>query len=121
MGDKKVDRAAKKLRLGHLRAHVLVCTAGKCAKKSEQERAVRKLGKRLKARDLARRDGGVMCTAVDCLHVCTGGPIAVVWPDGTWYRDATAENLERILEEHILGGKVVKELRIAGPSKARAG
>ena len=118
MAKKKSDRSARKLRLGDLRAHVLVCTAGKCAKKSEQKRAVRKFGKRLKARGLGRRNGGVMCTAVDCLHVCTGGPIAVVWPDGAWYRDATAENLERILEEHILGGEVVEELRIAGPSRA---
>jgi (2Fe-2S) ferredoxin len=119
MAKKKPGRKAKKLRLGDLRAHVLICSAGKCAAKAEQERAVRKLNKRLHARGLTGRDGGVMCTGVDCLHVCTGGPIAVVWPDGVWYRDATAENLDRILEEHILGDKVVKKLRIAGPAKAR--
>jgi (2Fe-2S) ferredoxin len=121
MAKKKPGSKARKLHLGDLRAHVLVCSAGKCAAKAEQERAVRKLRKRLHARGLTKRDGGVMCTAVDCLHVCSGGPIAVVWPDGVWYRDATAENLDRILEKHIIGGKVVEKLRIAGPAKARGG
>ena len=119
MGKKNADRKAKELHLGSLRAHVLVCTAGNCAPKLEQKRALRDLRKRLKARGLTSRKGGVMCTAVGCLQVCGGGPIAVVWPDGTWYRDATPENLDRILEEHILGGKVVEKLRIAGPKKAR--
>jgi (2Fe-2S) ferredoxin len=118
MGKKKPDRKAKKLRLGTLRAHVLVCGAEKCAAKAEQKRAVKSLRKQLKERGLAKSKGGVMCTEVGCLQICGGGPIAVVWPDGTWYRDATAENLERILEKHILGGKVVKELRIAGPKLA---
>jgi (2Fe-2S) ferredoxin len=121
MAKKKPGSKARKLRLGDLRAHVFVCSAGKCAAKAEQERAVKSLRKRLKTRGLTGSDGGVMCTAVDCLHVCSGGPIAVVWPDGVWYRDATAENLDRILKEHILGGKVVKKLRIAGPAKARGG
>jgi (2Fe-2S) ferredoxin len=121
MGEKNPDRKAKKLQLGKLRAHVLVCTGGKCASKPDQKRAVASLRKRLKARGLTGREGGVMCTGVDCLQVCAGGPIAVVWPDGVWYRDATPENLDRILEKHIIGGKVVKKLRIAGPAKKRGG
>jgi len=119
MAKKKPGSKAKKLRLGGLRAHVLVCSAGKCASKPEQERAVKSLRRSLKARGLTKRDGGVMCTGVGCLQVCSGGPIAVVWPDGVWYRDATAENLDRILEKHIIGGKVVEKLRIAGPAKAQ--
>jgi (2Fe-2S) ferredoxin len=119
MGKKKLDSKAKKLQLGKLRAHVLVCSAGKCAGKAEAERAVKKFKQRLSSRKLTARSGGVMCTSMDCLHICAGGPIAVVWPDGVWYRDATAENLDRILEQHILGGKVVKELRIAGPKRVK--
>jgi (2Fe-2S) ferredoxin len=119
MGKKDPAHKAKKLQLGKLRAHVLVCTGGKCATKPEQKRAVANLRKRLKARGLTERDGGVMCTGVGCLQVCAGGPVAVVWPDGVWYRNATPENLDRILEEHIIGGKVIKKLRIAGPAKTR--
>ena len=119
MGKKKPDRKAKELHLGSLRAHVLVCGGGKCATEQEQKRAVKDFRKKLKERGLTKRKGGVMCTAVGCLQVCGGGPIAVVWPDGIWYRDATPENLDRILEEHIVGGEVVEELRIAGPIRTR--
>jgi (2Fe-2S) ferredoxin len=119
MGKKDARSKAKKRQLGNLRAHVLVCTAGGCGGKSEQKNAVKGFRKQLSRRGLSRRKGGVMCTGVDCLQVCDGGPIAVVWPDGIWYRDATPENLKRVLEEHIVGGEVVEELRIAGPKKAR--
>jgi len=118
MGKKNPKAKAKKLHLDSLRAHILVCTAGNCATKPEQKRAVKDFRKQLKERGLTQRKGGAMCTGVGCLQVCGGGPIAVVWPDGTWYRDATPENLERILEEHIVGGEVIEELRIAGPTKS---
>ena len=117
MGKKNPNAKAKKLHLDSLRAHILVCTAGSCATKPEQKRAVKDFRKQLKQRGLTERKGGAMCTGVGCLQVCGGGPIAVVWPDGTWYRNATPENLERILEEHIVGGEVVEELRIAGPTR----
>ncbi len=119
MGKKDPKRKADKLQLGKLRAHVLVCTGGNCASKSEQRRSLRELRKSIKQRGLSNRKGGVMCSGVGCLQVCGGGPVAVVWPDGTWYREATPENLERILDEHILAGKVVEKLRFAGPKKAR--
>jgi (2Fe-2S) ferredoxin len=51
----------------------------------------------------------VLRTKVDCLRVCAEGPIAVVYPDGTWYRGVTATVAERILLEHVLGGRVVHE------------
>ena len=119
MGKKKPDRKAKELHLGSLRAHVLVCSGGNCATKPEQKNAVKGFRKKLNQRGLTKRKGGGMCTTVDCLQGCGGGPIAVVWPDGGGYRDATPENLDRILEQHIVGGKVVGERRIAGPKKAR--
>jgi (2Fe-2S) ferredoxin len=109
-----LDAAAGALRLGSARRHILLCTHGKCAPADEAVASWKFLKKRLKELGLADAERGVLRTRADCLRICRDGPIALVYPEGTWYQRATPENLERIIQQHLIGGRPVDDLAFAG-------
>jgi (2Fe-2S) ferredoxin len=99
--------------LGSVRRHLLLCAGPDCCDARRGENAWNYLKRRLAEMRLDRAPTHVFRTKCHCLRVCTDGPIAVVHPDGVWYRAADPAVLERILQEHVLGGKVVEEYVIA--------
>lgn len=106
-----------KPKIGDYKRHLLICTGPRCTANGEAQALFDSLGAKFKTAGLDAGERRVKRSRVGCFAACKGGPVMCVQPDGTWYYNVTDANMDRIVAEHLVHGRIVEDLVFhQGPS-----
>ena len=110
-----LPEVAGKLSIGSYQRHVFICIGEECCEAEKGQAAWETLKKELKDKNLSLSKGPNACyrTKAGCLRVCQQGPIAVVYPEGTWYANLTADRIPLFVQKHLIDGEPIAEWTFA--------